>query len=224
MGFGTLLVGYFLLLNVTYYSFTDLIGALIITLALYKLRGVNDFFKYGMTASGAFAALGAAEFIVAALSMFGIKASIPTAINSSREFIICIITVLMLLGIKSIADEVDLPKISARAKRMLPIAFAVYPITIILDAPIIFDKVEPVVVAAIFALTLVATIFLVIYNLITIYSCYMYICMPSDVEIKEKKSKLDIVNKFREHETEKVLEYQKYKAEKTKKRSDKNGK
>lgn len=221
MGFGTLLVGYFLLLNVTYYSFTDLIGALIITLALYKLRGINDFFKYGIMASGVFAALGAAELVFAALSMFGTEISIPTPVSSVREFIICIITVLMLLGIRSVADEVDLPKISARAKRMLPIAFTVYPLTIILDAPFIFDKVAPVIVAAVFTLTLVATMFLVIYNLITIYSCYMYICMPSEVEIKEKRSKLDIVNKFREHETEKVLEYQKYKAEKMKKRSGK---
>lgn len=221
MGFGTLLIGYFLLLNVTYYSFTDLIGALIITLALYKLRGVNDYFKYGMAASGAFAVLGAVELSFSALSIFGSEITTPLLVTSLREFIICILTVMILMGVRSVADEVDLPKISARAKRMLPITFTLYPITIILNTPLIFEKVTPIIVAAIFTLTLVATMFLVIYNLLTLYSCYVYICMPEDLEVKDKKSKFEIVNKFREHEAEKVLEYQNYKAEKTKRKGGK---
>ena len=58
MGFGTLFFGYFLLLNITYYSFTDLIAALIAAMGLYKLSSVNRPFKNGFYASVIFGFIG----------------------------------------------------------------------------------------------------------------------------------------------------------------------
>ena len=59
-------------------------------------------------------------------------------------------------------------------------------------------------------------------NLILIYNCYMQICMPEDLLPKEsKKSKLEFINKFAEHEEEKRREYAEYKLEKMKKRAEK---
>ena len=46
MGFGTLFFGYFLILNVTYYGFTDAIAAAVMLLGFYKLSTVNSYFKY----------------------------------------------------------------------------------------------------------------------------------------------------------------------------------
>ena len=53
MGFGTLFIGYFLLLNLTYYGFTDVIAASVMLLGLYKLSGVNKYFKAAAISSGA---------------------------------------------------------------------------------------------------------------------------------------------------------------------------
>ena len=41
MGFGLLFIGYFFLLNLTYFEYTDLLGALVMFLAFYKLQTVN---------------------------------------------------------------------------------------------------------------------------------------------------------------------------------------
>ena len=70
MGFGTLFIGYFLLLNLTYYRFTDLIAALLMLLAFYKLREINRHFRVAIISSGLFAAIGAIE-LAEALAQLG---------------------------------------------------------------------------------------------------------------------------------------------------------
>ena len=78
MGFGTLFIGYFLLLNVTYYSFTDLVAALIMAVGLTKLSTVNRYFKYASFAALGFAAVGLVEFISELIRMLSpsLKASL----------------------------------------------------------------------------------------------------------------------------------------------------
>ena len=58
MGFGTLYIGYFLLLNLTYYAFTDLIAALIMAMALSKLSAVEKNLKPALYFSIVFAIIG----------------------------------------------------------------------------------------------------------------------------------------------------------------------
>ena len=41
MGFGTLFIGYFLVLNLVNYGATDLIAGIIMMMEFYKLRTVN---------------------------------------------------------------------------------------------------------------------------------------------------------------------------------------
>ena len=221
MGFGTLFIGYFLLLNVTYYSYTDLICALIMALGLYKLSTVNRYFKYTLYTALAFAAVGATEFVREIILMFS-----PTA-NLSLDFlpilrsaVLCALTVCMLLGIKEVAAEVDLPSLAKRAERMLIPAALIYLPTIILDTPTLFVSVDPLAVAVFFALLLIATLFLHINNLITVYSAYMRICMPSELT-QNKQSRFEFVNKFRKYEEEKSAQYAKYRQEKLKNKANK---
>jgi hypothetical protein len=41
MGFGMLFIGYFLLINITYFEYTDIIAAMLMLMAAYKLSFVN---------------------------------------------------------------------------------------------------------------------------------------------------------------------------------------
>ena len=58
MGFGTLFIGYFLLLNITFYEFTDVIAGVIILFGLYKLMGNSRYFKLPCYFSISFAIFG----------------------------------------------------------------------------------------------------------------------------------------------------------------------
>ena len=63
MGFGTLFIGVFLLLNLRYFGYTDILCGVIMLAAFYKLRGVNKFFKAAIFTSIAFCGIGLMEFI-----------------------------------------------------------------------------------------------------------------------------------------------------------------
>ena len=66
MGFGTLFIGYFLLLNLTYYGFTDLIAAAVLLLGLYRLSRINKHFLAASVVAVLFLIFGFAEFGIAA--------------------------------------------------------------------------------------------------------------------------------------------------------------
>ena len=73
------------------------------------------------------------------------------------------------------------------------------------------------------AITLIGVFAVVCINLVTIYSAYMRICMPDDVDndAVDKPSRFGFVNKYREHTAEKQREYAEYKLEKLKKKNSK---
>ena len=109
MGFGTLFIGYFLILNITYFGYTDLISGLIMTLAFYKLWNINREFRMALGFAATLSAVGIAELVEATLSTF-----VPT-LNSEiflsyvapfRHLVIGVLTAFMLLGIRSVSDEV----------------------------------------------------------------------------------------------------------------------
>ena len=74
MGFGTLFIGYFLLLNLTYYGFTDVIAASVMLLGLYKLSPVNKYFRAAALSSGVFLAFSLGELGIAAIDFSALVA------------------------------------------------------------------------------------------------------------------------------------------------------
>ena len=223
MGFGTLFIGYFLLLNLTYYGYTDLIAALFMILAFYNLRTVNKYFRIAIAPASLFALVGALELCESLIRLLGSDASFLLAYTApSRYITMGLLSVFMLLGIEDVAHEVGVSITETRAKRALPFAYVLFPLSAIFELPvtaIIGDK-----AAAITGFILLILVFIhVAMNLVAVYSAYMHICMPEDVtnDSREKPSRLGFVNKFREHEAERSREYAEYKLDKMKRRSGK---
>ena len=226
MGFGTLFFGYFLLLNVTYNSFTDLISALIMAMALYKLSSVNKPFRNGFFASFLFALIGLFELVLAFISMFAPTvdtASFSEYLFIPRYFVICLLTLLILWGIESVAREVGLPALANRAKTAVYFTLPIYALSAVLEVPVITSLVGVKVFTVIGALTLISTFVIVLINLVTIYRAYMKICMPEDKDndVADEPSKFEFVNKYREHTQKKQAEYAEYKLQKMKNKSSK---
>lgn len=232
MGFGTLLGGYFLLLNfTTYYRFTDAIAALMMLYALYKLSSVNRMFKSAAAAAAVFSAFGFLELIVAMLDMFNIVFAIE-ALTSVLAMVRCLIvgalTYLMLLGMKNVADEVDLKSLKIKCNYLSYVTVVVYSLYILLETDSIAAFLPAQVIYFLAPTCIIASLALIIMNLTAIYSCYQKICMPEDnnTNYKEKKSRFGFVNKFRAHEENRRREYAEYKLDKLKKKANKrkNGK
>ena len=75
MGFGTLFIGYFFLINISYFTYTDIIAGMIMLLGLYKLSSVNKPFFYGAICAGIFALFSLFEFVVTVLGIFEVSFS-----------------------------------------------------------------------------------------------------------------------------------------------------
>ncbi len=226
MGFGTLFIGYFLLLNLTYYGFTDCLAALIMLLGLVKLSRINRHFRVAATASICFAVFGLGELVASALEMLhvlSLTAAVPY-ISMARILIICVLNVFMLLGMERVSREVKLEKIPSRCRALVTSCFIVYGLWVLLEAPFLGMLPGPVQ-GFVILLTIISRLLLLAANLVTIYGCYMWICMPGNEKQKEQKpSRFGFVNEYRARRAEKEQRDAEYRAEQLRKKQQRRKK
>ena len=185
MGFGTLFIGYFLLLNVPYFGMTDVIAATVMMLALNKLKTVNSYFKAAFYTSAVFAVYSLPELVLFTLDLFDIfkGGDLTSYIRVGQCVIVCTLTVLILKGILDVSREVELERVPGRAKFMIYACFIVYTIWILASEPHLTAALGTVAYV-LYLIAIVALLIIVAINLSIIYTCYMRICMP-----EEKKKK-----------------------------------
>ncbi len=229
MGFGTLFIGYFLLLNIVYPGITNIIAALIMSLGLYRLSKINKPFKYAFYICIGFAVFSLADFAVTILFMFMPQLSNETVtsyMTMLRLFVTCILTVSFLSGIQDVAIEVDLEKVPKRSRYLMYASLAVYAIYLILTMPAVSYLLPEQVAAVLYVITIFAQFALIILNLYTIFTCYARIGMPGEDKNRgQKPSRFGFVNEYRKHKAEKEQEYADYKLERYRqKQAKKKGK
>lgn len=227
MGFGTLFIGYFLLLNIFNYAYTDLISALIMALGAYKLSSVCPDFKRAFYLTLPLSLIGLYELVTVFLDLFGAPINndvLTGVIGIIRCAILGAIGFILLSGIKKLSEEVELPRLLDKAKSARIYIIIAYSVSLILEIPSLDKIIAPKALAVIALLTLIFTFFAIIYTLTAIYSAYMRICMPDQLVREEKKSRFSAVNKFRENEKKRGEEYASYKIEKFNEKTTKKGK
>ena len=205
---------------------TDVIAALLMLLAFFKLAYLNRGFSLGFIFCSIFSAFGAFEFISDAMRMFNIVslgASFISVVGMIRYLLICLTTVFMLIGARDIAREVDLNALAVRCHKGIILTFIIYALNIIWQTSSLLGFAPSVKFMALSGyIIILATLILVIMNLISVYGCYMHICMPGeDKSGASKKSRFSFVNAFRAHEDEKRREYTEYKLDKLNARLEK---
>lgn len=222
MGFGTLFIGYFLLLNLTYYGFTDVIAAAIMLLGLYKLSSVNKQFRMAATATAVFLLFSLGEFGIAAYEIFAGRIDSPalvSLVSVVRCLLIGSFTFFMLKGIESVAKEVDVENIPKKASRLSKLTSIIYAAWIVLEAPLSF--INDYVLAVLSLVTILTTIALLVVNLTVIYGCYMRICMPGEENLTDKPSRFAFVNEYRSRKAERDREAMEERMKLMKERSQK---
>ncbi len=211
MGFGTLFIGYFLLLNITYYTFTDVIAASVMLLGLYKLGTVSKYFRAPAAFAALFAVFGFAELAVGVLDMLFIKLLsnqlLVSALAISRSLILAALTLLMLKALYGIAHELDVEKVPLRCRTMMVWTTLLYGAQILFETPFISAIIPTKASAILYLAIIIGMIVVVISNLTIIYSCYMQICMPDELNgKKEKPSRFEFVNEYRRRKAEREAE------------------
>lgn len=217
MGFGTLFVGYFLLLNLFYYGFTDIIAGLIILMAAYKLRGINKYFSLLCVPAVVYSLLAIPSLVSSAASIFGRDLSyLLDYIAAPKYLLMGAISVLMLMGIEAVAREVEANDTAKRARLALPFTYFAFSVGTVMQLPFLGGIFTDAALMISGTVILLITFIVIALNLIAIYSAYRWICMPEEVnnDTREQPSRFEFVNKFRAHQEEKSREYAEYKMQK----------
>lgn len=227
MGFGTLFIGYFLLLNIAFFGFTDLIVGLILLLALYKLMTVDPSFKKAAILLVPFSVLGLAELVLEIYRMFTLDANLDTVFGifgMLRYLLLAPISYLILYGIETLAKEVEIANLRDKARWVKFASLTAFSLSMILEIPQLDSILAPKALAVISFIVLLSGFIITIVALTAIYSAYMNICMPDEVYTENKPSRFGFVNKFRDYESKKQQEYAEYKLEKIKSKANKKKK
>lgn len=224
MGFGTLFLGTFLLINISFYDYTDLVAALIMLVALSNLSRYNRPMKAAMLATSLFAVYALPAFLLAVLELFppapSTFVSLMRALVPIRYVLIGAVSVTVLLGIRALADEVGLVKLKTRVDciLVLPIFSAVL---------CALMSIEPLVGAigqGAGAFTLIALLLSLISTVLlisTVYTAYARICLPEDADMPERPSRFALINRYRQRKAERAAEEAKIRAALLKEKRDK---
>jgi len=226
MGFGTLFIGYFLLLNFVTASLTDAVSASLILYALYKLAPINREFKLASRIAVFFLAVGSAELLFWMFDfLFSIE--IPSVIiiltGALKYLSVGALSFVMLRGMAKVSREVKLMPLCYRCEQVSYLTIPIFGVYFILQILGIFNLPFAKVLSVIAVIDIVCSLVLVAMVLYCIFCCYSKICMPSEkrVEYTEKESRIGFVNAFRRHEEEKQKEYAEYRLEKMRRKLEK---
>ncbi len=214
MGFGLLFLGYFFLLSLPLGNLDllpDIIGWGMMFFALKKLGGYcpdNRHFAMAKWAVLPAAAVSLVHFVVFGffINEGAVSASMETpalVLQLGYGVLVSVFNVLLLLGIHKLSGEVELPKLSARARHLLALT-AVYYIAQIfyysgaLEAMIgAMERAQLILNYVSFAIYLLNYL-LIFLMLALLFSCYMHICLEGDEDMPYREGLLDrLFNKIR---------------------------
>ncbi len=201
MGFGLLFIGYFFLLSLPYNGIDilpDIIGFVLMYLALRKLNFYcrdNRHFKYARITTIPCAVLSLALLAVAITNFFAeLPSALHTILQTAYAVAIGIYELFLLLGIFRLAKEIELPKLAARAQRMLTLTAVYYLSELLIMSGVLSDyltSIDPTITNYLsFALYLLGYIWMLC-TLALIFTCYMRICLEGDEEMPYREDLFD---------------------------------
>lgn len=214
MGFGLLLMGYFLGMVMSLNIFGAFFRLAGFALAAYAARKLSDYHK-------GFSFLTLASMLSVAVSVLGAISSISaflydnmiiaekligdglaTAFGYARYGAELIFTVALCVAISLIAKETGEIKLRYVAIRNLALYCVYFVLQIICWLP--HEYVGTLLqITALPAVAQLAGFALILLNLIMIFSCYRRICDESDVDMPQKPSRFEFVNQMRAEREEK---------------------
>ncbi len=210
MGFGLLFLGYFLLVNITFYGYTDLFCGMVLLYALSRLSVYNKPLKIAFYIAVGFTVYAIPEFLLSMLELFPPVplgfANVMDALLPVRYLVLLALTVTLLWGVRKVAKEVELQKLAERIDCILIVPALANLMMAVLSIKPLITGIET---QTALGLTLIAlTLFLLSLGLTlyVIYTAYMRICLPEDVDMPEKPSRFAFINRYRQRRDERAAE------------------
>ncbi len=214
MGFGLLLMGYFLGMVMSLNIFGAFFRLAGFALAAYAARKLSDYHKgfsfltlasmlsVAVSVLGAISSLSAFLYDNMIISEKLIGDGLATAFGYARYGAELVFTVALCVAISLIAKETGEQKLRYVAIRNLALYCVYFVLQIICWLP--HEYVGTLLqITALPAVAQLAGFALILLNLLMIFSCYRRICDESDVDMPQKPSRFEFVNQMRAEREEK---------------------
>ena len=214
MGFGLLLMGYFLGMVMSLNIFGAFFRLAGFALAAYAARKLSDYHKgfsfltlasmlsVAVSVLGAISSLSAFLYDNMIMSEKLIGDGLATAFGYARYGAELVFTVALCVAISLIAKETGEIKLRYVAIRNLALYCVYFVLQIICWLP--HEYVGTLLqITALPAVAQLAGFALILLNLLMIFSCYRRICDESDVDMPQKPSRFEFVNQMRAEREEK---------------------
>ncbi|MBO5110189.1 MAG: hypothetical protein J6D21_05655 [Clostridia bacterium] len=192
MGFGVLFLGYL----ITYvgsitpvYAFTQFFGVLIMLYGLSKLARHNKYFATTFGVSVAYLAQ-SVYTVIGYFSVWETGSLLYQIEQYSRELVVFVFHLFLLLAIREIADFTSLPKLKSRAVVNLITTALFCILNVLLHAGAMPES----VLSYAFLLSLLLRIFWVILNAALVFSCYMWICLEGEENMDKSPLNIPFLN------------------------------
>ena len=188
MGFGILFLGYFVgfIMFVGHLAILRVVSALATLFAAYKLSKYNVCFKpliWISLASIAFYGVVSVFDILEYLNIISIEGTATRSILSYPNIpMTFLFHAALLYGIRKIAIDTDVPKITFAATRNFIFHVILLALELISILPFTVTR-------NMFVLSVVVALILAVLNLILIFKCYANICDINDVDMEKKNTK-----------------------------------
>ncbi len=129
MGFGLLILGYFLTFAFTIseaYFFADVVGALIVLYACSKLSEYNGYFKYAAVIDMVFTLLALISGILLSMRLLSTGGTLATCLNIAKAAAGCVLHIFLFLGTRGIALGADCKGLAEKAMSRLVMIVVYY--------------------------------------------------------------------------------------------------
>lgn len=197
MGFGILIVGYFMLINVPFHGVDvppDFLGYILIFIALCKLGNYEKKLKYAKFVCIPLIVLSGVKLGLSLLSALGAGEyrTVQNAVVYATAVLLLVFYIFLLLGIRDLAVSVELEKNARKSVRNLVIivAFYVYTVIVNLYAHGIIPNDRGIGAGELIAIQQLFGYIVRFLNLIQFISCYMWICLEGDEDMTSRQSAL----------------------------------
>ena len=201
MGFGYLFFGIFLAANfLVYTGITTLPAVLLMLMGMLTLGSFNRPLGQARLILMPTALVALVRFVLEILSLFGlfsVEGIGASVISLTLELLLMLFTLRLLAGIALLGEETELPKIVFRAKRNAFLLAFAYGLSILFNLPI---EAEWYKLACAYVLPplIIFRLIAMLLNALLIYSCYMYICMPEDLDMPRRKTGIRLIDEWAE--------------------------
>jgi len=195
MGFGLLILGYFLTFAFTIsqaYFFADVIGALVMLYAFTKLSEYNRYFRGAAAAGMLFTLLALTSGVLLSMHMLTSEGMLDILLDAAKSLSALGMHVFMLLGTRGIAEGADCGKLADRAMRNLVMVITYY---VLYFGTLIAAPFLPAVVSYISFLVYIYFLVCLVLNLLLLHTCFGMLYPAEGDPMENRRYRVPLFNK-----------------------------